>query len=167
MLHDVFAVPFEQIGGLLNRSPEAAKKLASRARDRLHGGPAAQPRRTADHLEVVEAFLVASRGDDIARLLELLAPDVVRTVDRALVPDDVPTTLRGAGKVAEETRRFAERARAGAVMLIDGAPGIVIAARGRAQILLVIGIGADDRIHTIDVIGNAERIRRAALTLPR
>jgi RNA polymerase sigma-70 factor (ECF subfamily) len=167
VLHDVFAMPFETIAALLNRSPDAAKKLASRARGRLHAGPAAQPRRTTVHLEVVEAFLAASRGGDIADLLRLLAPDVVRTVDRALVPEDVSTTLRGARQVAEETRRFARRARAGAVMLIDGTPGIVIVARGRAQVLLVIGIGADDRIHTIDITGNAERIRRAALALPR
>jgi len=166
VLHDVFAMPFEEVAGLLNRSPDAAKKLASRARGRLHADPAVEPRRTADHLLVVEAFLAASRDGDIAGLLELLAPDVVRTVDRALVPGDVPTTLRGATDVAEETRRFAQRARAGAVMLIDGTPGIVIVERGRAQILLVIGIGADDRIHTIDITGSAERIRRAALTLP-
>lgn len=167
VLHDVFAMPFEQIAGLLDRSPEATKKLASRARGRLHAEPAAPPRRTADHLQVVEAFLAATRGGDIAGLLDLLAPEVVRTVDPALVPADVQTTLRGAREVAKETRRFAQRARAGAVMLIDGTPGIVLAARGRAQVLLVIGIGADDRIHTIDITGNAERIRRAALTLPR
>ena len=112
---------------------DAAKKLASRARSRLHTDPAAQPRRTADHLNVVEAFLTASRGGDIAGLLELLAPEVMRTVDPALVPADVPTTVRGADQVAGETRRFAKRARAGAVMLIDGAPGIVIvAARSRS-----------------------------------
>lgn len=167
VLHDVFAMPFEQIAGLIDRSPDATKKLASRARGRLHADPAAPPRRTADHLRVVEAFLTATRGGDITRLLELLAPEVVRTVDPALVPADVPATLRGAREVAGETRRFAQRARAGAVMLVDGAPGIVLAARGRAQVLLVIGIGADDRIHTIDITGDAERIRRAALTLPR
>lgn len=167
VLHDVFAMPFETIGPLLHRSPDAAKKLASRARGRLQADPAAAPRRTAGHLEVVEAFLAASRGGDIAGLLELLAPDVVRTVDRALVPADVPTAVRGARQVAEETRRFARRARAGAVMLIDGTPGIVLATHGRVRILLVIGIGADDRIHTIDITGDAERIRRAALTLPR
>lgn len=167
VLHDVFAMPFEQIAAITNRSPDSAKKLASRARGRLHADPVAQPGSTAHHLEVVDAFLSASRGGDIARLLELLAPEVVRTVDPALVPADVPTMLRGAAQVAEETRRFAQRARAGAVMLIDGAPGIVIAAGGRAQILLVIGIGADDRIHAIDITGDAERIRRAALRLPR
>ncbi len=121
--------------------------------------------------DTIEAFLAASRGGDVARLLDLLAPDVVRRVDRALVrgPDSegVPTELRGSGEVAGETRRFAQRARAGAVMLIDGLPGIVIAPRGRPQVLLQIGIGADNRIHTIDITGDADRLRRAVLALPR
>jgi RNA polymerase sigma factor (sigma-70 family) len=166
VLHDAFAVPFDEIAGLLDRTPDAAKKLASRARSRLHSGPAAEPRRTAEHLQVVTAFLAASRGGDIATLLELLAPDVVRRVDRALVPDDVPTEVRGAREVAEETRRFAQRARTGFVMLINGVPGIVLAPRGRAQIMLLIGLGADGRIHTIDITGDPDRIRRATLTLP-
>jgi RNA polymerase sigma-70 factor, ECF subfamily len=167
VLHDVFAVPFETIAGLLDRSPVAAKKLASRARGRLHADPAAQPRRVAEHVEIVEAFLTASRGGDIATLLNLLAPDVVRRVDRALVPEGVPTELRGATEVAEETRRFTRRARAGAVMFIDGVPGIVIAPGGRAQALLQIGVGEDNRIHTIDITGDTDRVRRAVLTLPR
>jgi RNA polymerase sigma-70 factor, ECF subfamily len=166
VLHELFAVPFETIAGLLDRSPAAAKKLASRARGRLHAGTPAQPRRAAEHLEIVEAFLAASRGGDIATLLTLLAPDVVRTVDRALVPDGVPTELRGAGEVAEETRRFAQRARAGTVVLIDGDPGIAIAPRGRVQALLRIGVGDDNRIHTIDITGDAGRLRRAVLELP-
>jgi len=167
VLHDVFAVPFDKIADLLNRSPAAAKKLASRARGRLYAGSPAQPRRAAEHLEIVEAFLAASRGGDIATLLNLLAPDVMRRVDRTLVPPDVPTELRGAREVAEETRRFAQRALAGAVMLIDGVPGVVIAPHGRAQALLRIGVGADNRIHTIDIIGDAGGIRRAVLALPR
>lgn len=167
VLHDVFATPFEEIAGLLGGSPAAAKKLASRARARLHAGPPVEPRRAAEHLKIVDAFLAASRGGDIATLLELLAPDVVRRVDAALVPADVPTELRGATEVAEETRRFARRARAGAVMLIDGVPGIVIAPRGRAGIMLRIGVGADNRIHTIDITGDAERVRRAVLALPQ
>ncbi|CDO89077.1 RNA polymerase subunit sigma [Mycobacterium triplex] len=166
VLHDVFAMPFETIGEVLDRSPAAAKKLASRARARLHGGSAARPRRPARHLEIVEAFLAASRGGDIAALLELLAPEVVRRVDRALVPEDVAAELRGAREVAEETRRFARRARAGVVLLIDGVPGIVIAPRGRAQILLRLGIGADNRIHAIDISADAAELRRAVLALP-
>lgn len=166
VLHDVFAVPFETIGDVLGRSPAAAKKLASRARSRLHGGSPAQSRLLAGHLEIVEAFLTASRGGDIATLLELLAPDVVRRVDRVLVPDDVAVQVRGAREVAEETRRFTRRARAGVVMLIDGAAGIVIAPRGRAQILLQLGIGADNRIHTIDITADGGGRRRAELALP-
>ncbi|ORB73584.1 sigma-70 family RNA polymerase sigma factor [Mycobacterium scrofulaceum] len=166
VLHDVFALPFEEIAGLLDRSPVAAKKLASRARGRLQARPDGEPERAAKHLEIVDAFLAASRGGDIAGLLELLAPDVVRTVDRALVPDDVQTELRGARRVAEETRRFPQRARAGAVMLIDGAPGIVIAPRGRAQVLLLITVGGDDRIHAIDITADPSRIHRATLALP-
>ncbi len=167
VLHDIFAVPFDAIGGVLDRSPTAAKKLASRARSRLHDNSPAQPGRVGQHLEIVEAFLAASRGGDIASLLELLAPDVVRRVDRVLVPDDVPAELRGAREVAEETRRFAQRARAGVVMLVDGVPGIVIAPHGRAQILLHIGIGADNRIHAIDITADADHPRRAVLALPR
>ncbi|WAJ42936.1 sigma-70 family RNA polymerase sigma factor [Mycobacterium sp. Aquia_216] len=166
VLHDVFAVPFETIAAVLDRSPAAAKKLASRARARLHDDSSAQPGRVAQHLEVVDAFLAASRGGDIATLLELLAPDVVRRVDRVLVPEDVPAELHGAREIAEETRRFAQRARAGVVMLIDGVPGIVIAPQGRARILLRLGIGADNRIHAID-IAEADRPRRAVLALPR
>jgi RNA polymerase sigma factor (sigma-70 family) len=166
VLHDVFAVPFDVIGDVLDRSPTAAKKLASRARSRLHDNAPAQPGRVAQHLQIVEAFLAASSGGDIVSLLELLAPDVVRRVDRVLVPDDVPTELRGARAVAEETRRFAQRARAGVVMLVDGVPGIVIAPHGRAQMLLHIGIGADNRIHTIDITADADHLRRAILALP-
>src|SRR5579875_2283502 len=162
VLHDVFAVPFEIIGELLDRSPDAAKKLGSRARTRLHAAPPVEPAPTTEHLPIVEAFLAASRGGDMATLLHLLAPDVVRRVDRVLVPDDVPTEVRGARRVAEETRRFTGRARAGAVLLVDGAPGIAIAPGGRLQVLLVIAIDGG-RIHAIDIIGDRNRLRAAAL----
>lgn len=166
VLHDVFALSFDTIGELLNRSPDSAKKLASRARGRLHAEPSAEPRQTSDHVKIVEAFLVASRGGDIATLLNLLAPDVVRRVDRVLVPGDVPTEIRGARQVAEETRRFSRRAHAGVVVLVDGAPGIALAPGGRLQALLVIGID-NGRIHTIDIVGEVERLRGAVLTLPQ
>jgi len=166
VLHDVFAMPFDTIGELLNRSPQAAKKLASRARGRLHAGGAVEPNRTAEHLKIVEAFLAASRGGDIAALLDLLAPDVVRRVDRVLVADDVPTERRGATEVAEETRRFALRARAGVVVLVNGVPGVAIAPSGHLEALVQIGI-EDGRIHTIDIVGDADRLKGAVLTLPQ
>ncbi|MGB6207062.1 sigma-70 family RNA polymerase sigma factor [Mycobacterium sp.] len=165
VLHDVFAMPFDSVGKLLDRSPQAAKKLASRARSRIHARGSAEPKRTADHLEIVEAFLEASRGGDIRMLLHLLAPQVVRRVDRILVPDDVPTELRGANEVAQETRRFALHARAGVVVLIDGAPGIAVAPAGHLEALLQIGI-EDGRIQTIDIIGDADSLKDAVLALP-
>jgi RNA polymerase sigma factor (sigma-70 family) len=166
VLHDVFAMPFDAIGELLDRSPDAAKKLASRARGRLHAGGSVEATRTAEHLKIVEAFLDASRGGDIATLLDLLAPDVVRRVDRVLVPDDVPTERRGAKQVAEETRRFALRARAGVVVLVNGVPGVAIAPQGRLEALVQIGI-EDGRIQTIDIVGDADRLKSAILALPR
>lgn len=166
VLHDVFAMPFDSIGELVNRSPDAAKKLASRARGRVHAGGPEAPRRTAEHRKVVEAFLDASRGGDIRMLLHLLAPEVVRRVDRILVPDDVPTELRGAKEVAEETRRFALRARAGVVVLINGSPGIAVAPAGHVEALLQIGI-EDGRINTIDIVGDADRLKSAVLALPQ
>jgi len=166
VLHDVFALPFDAIGELLNRSPAAAKKLASRARGRLHAGGLVEPRRTAADLKIVEAFLDASRGGDIGMLLQLMAPEVVRRVDRELVPDDVPAELHGAKKVAEETRRFALRARTGVVVLVDGVPGIAIAPKGRVEALVQIGI-EDGKIHTIDIVGDADRLKRAVLALPQ
>lgn len=166
VLHDVFGVPFETIADLLDRSPAAAKKLASRARGRLHPAPSGPAPQTAEHLKVVRAFLAASRGGDIDTLVKLLAPDVVRTVDPALVPADVPVEMRGARAVAEETRRFTDRARAAAVVLIDGRPGIAIAPAGRLQALLRIAVGADNLIQVVDITGDPERLRNAVLTLP-
>lgn len=167
VLHDVFDVPFEQIGEALDRSADAAKKLASRARARLHAGPPAEPQRRAEHLRIVTAFLAASRGGDIPALLELLAPDVVRRVDPMLVPSGVPIEMRGADDIATETRRFTGRARVGAVLLVDGAPGIAIAPGGRLLAVLRIGIGDEGRIHTIDIIGEPDRLRLLTLQLPK
>ncbi|OBJ51042.1 sigma-70 family RNA polymerase sigma factor [Mycobacterium asiaticum] len=166
VLHDVFAVPFETIADLLDRSPAAAKKLASRARERVRPAAAARTGRTAEHVKLVEAFLAASRGGDIDTLLRLLAPDAVRRVDRALVPDAVPTEVRGARQIAEETRSFARRAAAGAVVLIDGAPGVAITVAGRLKILLRIDFGSDDLIHMIDITADPDRLRSVSLTLP-
>jgi len=115
VLHDVFAMPFDNIAALLDRSPAAAKKLASRPRGRLHARPAVAPSRAAERLEVVEGF--------------------------------------------------ARRARTGSVLLIDGAPGIVIAPHGPAQALLRVGFGVDNRIHSIDITGDPDRLRRAVLAL--
>ncbi|MEU8084041.1 sigma factor [Micromonospora sp. NPDC049101] len=159
--------PAQRVAPLMDRSPAAAKKLASRARDRVYPAAGEQPvhqRQTAEHLLLVDAFLAASRGGDLPALLDLLAPDVVRRVDRILVPDDVATEIRGARLVAEETKLFTSRSRASAVAWVDGAPGIVIAPRGRLQAALRLGIVAG-LIHTIDVIGEPNRLDRLTIAV--
>ncbi len=166
VLHDVFAIPFDDVGHILNRSPIAAKKLASRARARIRGAPTLPPRQTAEHVGIVEAFLAAARGGDIATLLDLLAPDVVRTVDRSVVPRHFAAELRGARQVADETRLFTKRARSGAVVLVDGRPGIALAPRGRPRAVLRIHIGKDNLIHAVDIIGDHRRLEHITLTLP-
>ena len=165
MLHDLFGVPFDDIGPLLDRSPVAAKKLASRARERLHGTPAASPRPTAEHLKLAEAFLSASQRGNMAVLLELLAPDVVRRVDRVLVPDTVPAEIRGSRRVAEETKVFAARASTGAVAIVDGNPGIILAPTGRLEAVLHLTIHAG-QITDIDIIGDRQRLAAINVTLP-
>jgi RNA polymerase sigma-70 factor, ECF subfamily len=166
VLHDVFCMPFEDIAPVLSRSPAAAKKLASRARQRVHGEEPSDQRLPPAGLRLAEAFLIASRGGDIETLLRLLAPEVVRRADRELLPDGAAAEISGARRVAEETRLFAARARTGAVAVVDGAPGIVVAPRGRLLAILRLGISADGRIERIDILGRAQRLRQAAITLP-
>ncbi|GAA3733776.1 sigma-70 family RNA polymerase sigma factor [Plantactinospora mayteni] len=165
VLHDLFSIPFEEVGRVLDRSPVAAKKLASRARDRVHGTAPQQRRIATRHLPLVAAFLDASRGGDLETLLDLLAPDVVRRADPVLLPAGMSTELRGARAVAEETRHFAARARMGGTALVDGSPGIVIAPRGRLMAVLRLTVEAG-RISAVDVIGDRDRLDRVAITLP-
>lgn len=151
VLHDLFAVPFDEIAVILDRSQAAAKKLASKARRQI--GPA--PSRSGDvtavaDVELVQAFLNAARDGDLTTLLEVLAPDVVRRAEASLVPGGVANEVRGARAVAEETRLFAPRARVGAVVLLDGAPGVVIAPAGKLRAILRVAIH-DGHIAEIDL----------------
>jgi RNA polymerase sigma-70 factor, ECF subfamily len=165
VLHDLFAVPFDDIAPIVDRSPSAAKKLASRARQRVHGaGATAVP--SADFVQqrrVVEAFLAASRDGDLDALLAVLAPDAVRRADTAaLLLSGRPTTmreLRGARAIAEETRTNAEGARYARPVLIDGRPGAVVAPRGRLLAALNLTIEGD-HITVVEVLAEPDRLRR-------
>ncbi|MFI1578843.1 sigma-70 family RNA polymerase sigma factor [Embleya sp. NPDC020630] len=157
VLHDMFAVPFAEIAPVVGRTPVPSKKLASRARERVRGRAALDEVDLARHYTVVDAFLAASRGGDLDTLVELLAPDVVRRVDPFAVPSGVAGEVRGARAVAEETRMFAHRARLGAVALVDGRPGIVIAPGGRLFAVLRLSF-ADGRITDIEVIAEPARL---------
>jgi RNA polymerase sigma-70 factor (ECF subfamily) len=164
VLHDLFAVPFDEIAEIVERSPAAAKKLASRARHRVHGTTTVPATDLVRQREVVGAFLAASRAGDLGGLLELLDPDVVRRADRFALQGDARAEMRGARTVAEETITNAGRARHARLALVNGAIGAVVAPRGR--LVLVLAITTDgDRVAAIDVIGDPDRLRELELAV--
>ena len=165
VLHDLFGVPFDEVGGVLGRSPNAAKQLASRARHKVRGtdpAPGADPVRQR---EVVDAFLAASRHGDFGALLAVLDPDVVLHADPAAVPSGAPAVLHGARAVAYGARAASVRSRHSAVALIDGVPGIVYAPGGRAALVLAFSYRGD-RISAIDVIADPDRLEALELAVP-
>ena len=168
VLHDMFAVPFDEIAQIVGRSPDAARQLASRARRRVRGvggRDGAGGRERADLVpdaelsrqrDVVDAFLAAARGGDFEALLAVLDPDVVLRSDRA------PREIRGAAAVAR--RATVGGARATQPVLVNGAVGVVVAPRGRLLMVLDFTI-RDGKIVAIDAIADPERIGELDLTV--
>jgi RNA polymerase sigma factor (sigma-70 family) len=151
VLHDMFAVPFEDIGPIVGRSAPATRQLASRARHRVQG---AHPEGPVDHSRArrtVEAFLVASRSGEFSALLELLDPDVVLIADADAVRVGASELVRGSRAVAET---FAGRARAARLALINGQPGLVWATGGQARVVFGFTV-AEDKITAIQMLANS------------
>jgi len=145
VLHDLFAVPFDQIAQILDRSPAAAKMLASRARRRVQGATTVPDTDRGRQRAVVEAFLAASRGGDLQALVGLLDPEVVLRADPAAVALGATGEVRGAAAVAGT---FAGRARFAQPALIDGAPRAVWARGGRPLVVFALhDHGRQDRRH--------------------
>jgi RNA polymerase sigma-70 factor (ECF subfamily) len=162
VLHDMFAVPFEEIAPIVGRSPTAARQLASRARRRVQGADAAPDPNLTRQREVVDAFLAASRGGNFDALLALLDPDVVVRADRAALPPGAPAEIRGAAAVAN--RAIKGGARAAQAALVDGAVGVVVAPRGRLMMVLRFTI-ARGKIVEIEAVADPERLRQIDLAV--
>jgi hypothetical protein len=161
VLHDLFAMPFDEIAAILGRSPAAARQLASRARRRVQGSspdPAADRRRQG---AVVDAFLAASRGGDFEALLALLDPDVVLRADPAAVQAGAAAEVRGAREVAGT---FSGRARFARPALVDGAAGAVWAPGGQPRVAFGFTI-ADGRVVEIELLADPERLRQLDLAI--
>jgi RNA polymerase sigma factor (sigma-70 family) len=164
VLHDMFAIPFDEVADIVDRSPVAAKKLASRARQKVQGD-STQPRaRLGQQRQLAQAFLSAARGGDVHGLLAVLAPDVIRRAEAAALPVGTPTEIRGIDAVVEETVAIGRRAAVAELALIDGAVGIVVAPRGRLLLALVLTFG-DRRISAYDVIATPARLDQLSITL--
>ncbi|WLQ53006.1 sigma-70 family RNA polymerase sigma factor [Streptomyces poriferorum] len=157
VLHDMFAVPFAEIGPLLDRSPDNARQLASRARRRVKGGTTAADAGLPRRRQVVEAFLSASRAGDFEALVALLDPDVVLHADRSVIPTPEPVVVRGAHTVAKGAMAATGRALFTGVALVDGKAALAMAPHGRLRLVLGFTL-VDGLITVIDVVADPDRI---------
>ncbi|MFD5323389.1 sigma-70 family RNA polymerase sigma factor [Streptomyces sp. NPDC127092] len=189
VLHDMFAVPFEDIAPMLERTPAAVRQLASRARRRVKGGSAATPAagttgingtaeaadaagvagaaraEAARRRQVVEAFLAATRGGDFAALLSLLHPDVVLHADRMVVPTPEPVVVAGGRAVAQGAMAAMGRARYTGLALVDGQFALAMAPQGRLRLVLAFTV-EDGLITRIEVVAEPDRLAAMEFGVP-
>jgi RNA polymerase sigma factor (sigma-70 family) len=160
VLHDLFAVPFDEIAAIVGRSPAAARQLASRARRRVQGVTPPDGDRTRQR-EVVDAFLAASRSGDFDALLALLDPDVVLRADSAAVQSGAEPEVVGAAAVAGT---FSGRARFAQPALVDGAAGAVWAPGGKPRVVFGFTI-AHGKVVAIELLADSNRLGELDLVL--
>jgi len=173
VLHDLFALPFDEIGSIMGRSPAAAKQLASRARRRVRGSPVPSHAGRARQRAVVEAFLKAARDGDLEGLLAVLDPDAVMRIDgaarRAFGPVDPAETvreMRGATTWAPRLiavsrglgQRFVQ------VALVNGSVGLILAPHGKL-VRVVTFTFVNDKVTQLDIIGDTARLREIDLAV--
>ena len=157
VLHDVFDFPFGEIAPMLDRTPQAARQLASRARHRVRAAGAHEPEGTvAAQQAVVNAFFAAARAGDMARLVELLDPEVVLRTDGFA---GTPAVLHGAATVSAATLGGASPHAEFRPVLVNGAAGMLVTLRGRPAALMAFTV-VGGRITAVDGITDPHRLRR-------
>lgn len=161
VLHDMFAVPFEDVAVIVGRTPTAARQLASRARRRVQGAGTDGGPDLARQREIVDAFLAASRGGDFAALLAMLDPEVVLRADRTAARMGASKLVSGAAAVAGT---FSGRARVAQPALVNGTAGAVWAPGGRPRVVFAFTI-TGGKIVEIDMLADPERIEALDLAI--
>lgn len=159
VLHDVFGMTFDEIAPIVDRSPVAARQLASRARRRVQGqAPAAETDRQ-EQRRVLNAFLAAARDGDFQGLVSVLDPDVVLRADAGALAG-MSRVVRGAGAVASQAVTFSKSGLATQIVLVNGSIGIV-SRRPDGRVFSVLGFTvADGRIVEINILADPERLGR-------
>jgi RNA polymerase sigma factor (sigma-70 family) len=164
VLHDMFGVPFDEIAPIVDRSPEAARQLASRARRRVRGAaPQPDPDR-ARQREVVEAFFAASRDGDFEALVAVLDPDVVLHADGGVLRPDATVVVRGAETVARRALMFSRMAPHTRPALVNGTPGVVVIPPDGKVFSIMAFTVADGMIVEIDALVDPERLAAVDLS---
>ena len=167
VLHDVFGVPFDDIAGIVGRTPAAARQLASRGRRRVQGlSESDQAADAARKREVIEAFFRASRDGDLGALLAVLDPEVALRADQTALQMGartgwLPGELRGAQAVAEQ---FSGRAQAARLALINGVPGAVWAPGGTPRVVFGFTV-RDGKVAEIELAADPEFINRLEIEI--
>jgi RNA polymerase sigma factor (sigma-70 family) len=164
VLHDMFAVPFDEIAPMVGRSPAAARQLASRARRRVQREAPEPDVDLVAQREVVDAFFAASRDGDFEGLLAMLDPDVVVRADGGAARPSATVVVRGAEAVAARARSYAHLAPYVRPALVNGAAGAVVTPRGRPFSVLAFTIRGG-RIVAIDSLADPERLAGLDLTV--
>lgn len=161
VLHDMFDLPFDDIAPIVGRTPDATRKLASRARQRVQGTPISPEADRARQHRVIAAFLAASRDGNFGALLSILDPDVVFRADEAAMRLGSEAELRGPEAVASH---FKGRAHGARPATLDGALGVLVEAGG--QMLLVLHVTLKgDRIVGIEAVADRESLAGLEVTV--
>jgi len=164
VLHDIFAVPFDEIAPIVERSEIATRQLASRARRRIRGGARVQDADLSYQREVVDAFLAASRAGNFEALLALLDPDVVYRADYGAALAGKSQVVQGAAAVVKQARVFMRLARFAQPVLVNGAVGVVVAPFGRLRYVAQFTI-TGDKIAQINVMADPAVLRQLHLSV--
>jgi RNA polymerase sigma-70 factor (ECF subfamily) len=161
VLHDMFAVPYDEIAAIVDRSPAAARQLASRARRRVQGA-AAPDVDLARQRKVVDAFFAAARDGDFDALVAVLDPDVVLRSDGGAARPSVSEVVRGAAAVAGRASGYTRLSPFVRPAIVNGVAGVVVAPGGRPFSVMAFTVRGG-RIVEIEAISDPERLRRLAL----
>lgn len=160
VLHDMFAMPFDDIAPIVDKTTAATRQLASRARRRVRG--AAPKPDLPRQRRVVDAFLAASRGGDFQALLDLLDPDVLLRADTGDGALGVSQLVRGARAVVAQALSFARMAQYARPVLVNGSPGLFTAPKGRPMGVMEFTI-VGDKIVEINILADPRRLERPEL----
>ena len=164
VLHDMFAVPFDEIAPIVDRSPEAARQLASRARRRVQGERAIPDADLDTQRQVLDAFLAAAREGDFEALLEVLDPDMVLRADGGPAPGIASRVVRGAANVARQALAFSGLDVDERPALVNGAPGTVSFRDGRPLAIAGFTIRSG-RVVEMDILADPQRLDQLDLTI--
>jgi len=164
VLHDVFAVPFNEIAAIIHRTPEAARQLASRARRRVQAKESNASANVSEQRKVVDAFLTALRSADFEGLVAVLDPDVLVQIDEAAGRPGAPREIRGAQNWAQGAVAFSQIVRFAQPAMVDGSVGIVVAPQGKLSGVLRFTI-ANGKIVQADIIAEPTRLRELDLAV--